>query len=101
VPEISDFRYQIMLKKRANTLQYWQVDGAELPAIRAVALTVYSTLTSSADSERGFSTMGFVHSKMRNCLGSGQGKQLVFIKKNAPQLLSDQAGAEMGRIRGK
>jgi hypothetical protein len=83
-----------MVKKRANTLQYWQVDGAEFPAIRAVALTYYfSTVTSSAASERGFSTMGFVHSKMRN-LGSGKGKQLVFIKTNVPQLLSDQAGAE-------
>jgi hypothetical protein len=39
VREINDFRYQ-MLKKLANTLHYWQVDGAEFPAIRAVALTV-------------------------------------------------------------
>jgi hypothetical protein len=38
--------------------------------------------------------MGFVHSKMRNRLGSGKGKQLVFVKTNAPQLLSDQIGAE-------
>jgi hypothetical protein len=60
-----------MLKKRAKTsLQYWQVDGAEFPAIRAVALNVFSMVTSSAASERGFSTMGFVRSKMRNRLGS-------------------------------
>jgi hypothetical protein len=30
----------------------------------------------------------------RKWKGSGKGKQLVFIKTNAPQLLSDQAGAE-------
>jgi hypothetical protein len=58
--EIIEFRY---LKKRAITLQYRKVDGAEIPAIRAVALTVFSTVTSSATSERGFSTIGFVHVK--------------------------------------
>jgi hypothetical protein len=84
-----------MLKKRAKiSLQYWQVDGAEFPAIRAVALNVFSMVTSSAASERGFSTMGFIHSKMRNRVGSEKVKQLVFIKTNAPQLLSDQARAE-------
>jgi hypothetical protein len=31
---------------------------------------------------------------MHNRLGSGKGKQLVFIKTNDSQLLSDQAGAE-------
>jgi hypothetical protein len=68
--EINDCRYR-MLKKRAKTsLQYWQMDGVEFPAIRAVALTVFSMVASSAASERGFSTMGFVHSKMRNRLGS-------------------------------
>jgi hypothetical protein len=36
--------------------------------------------------------MGLVNSKMRNRLGSEKVKQLVFIKTNAPQLLSDQAG---------
>jgi hypothetical protein len=82
-------------------LQYWQVDGAEFPAIRAVALTVFSTVISSAASEPGFSTMGFFHSKMRSGLGSGKGKQLVVIKTNAPQLLSDQAGAEWEGHRGK
>jgi hypothetical protein len=81
--EIHDFRYR-MLKKRAKTsLQYWQVDGTKFPAIRAVALTVFSMVASSAASERGFSTMGFVHSKMRNSLGSENVKQLVFIKTNA------------------
>jgi hypothetical protein len=70
------------------------VDGAEFPAIRTVALIVFSTVTSSAALEREFSTMGFVHSKMSNRLGRGKGKQLVFIKTNAPQLLSDQTGAE-------
>jgi hypothetical protein len=80
--EIHDFRYR-MLKKRAKTsLQYWQVDGAKFPAIRAVTLTVFSMVASSAASERGFSTMGFVHSMMRNRLGSEKVKQLVFIKTN-------------------
>jgi hypothetical protein len=55
--EINDFHYR-MLKKRAKTsLQYWQVDGAEFPAIRAVALTVFSMVASSAASERVLSTM--------------------------------------------
>ncbi len=38
--------------------------------------------TSSAASERNFSTMGFIYSKLRNSLGTKTVEKLVFIKSN-------------------
>jgi hypothetical protein len=94
--EINNFRYR-MLKKRAKTsLQYWQVDGAEFPAIRAVALTVFSIVASSAASERGLSILndGIRSFKDAQSSRKWKGQALVVIKTNTPQLLSNQAGAE-------
>jgi hypothetical protein len=34
--------------------------------------------------------MGFQHSKLRNRLGYEKGKNLIFIKTNAPQLIDNQ-----------
>ncbi len=38
--------------------------------------------TSSAMSKRNFSTMGFIHSKLRNSLSAKTVEKLVFIKNN-------------------
>ncbi len=38
--------------------------------------------TSSAASERNFSMMGFIHSKLRNSLSAKTVEKLVFIKSN-------------------
>jgi len=41
--------------------------------------------------------MGFVHSKLRNRLAADKVQKLVFIKNNAPQLMSThQVGVDWG-----
>ncbi|KAH6569974.1 hypothetical protein BASA60_007997 [Batrachochytrium salamandrivorans] len=44
----------------------------------------FSMATSSAASERNFSTMGFIHTKLQNCLNVETVEKLVFIKDNLP-----------------
>lgn len=93
----NDFRFQMLKKGTKSTMQYWQVDGKAYPNIRKVAIQVFSMATSSAASERGFSAMSFVHSKLRNRLSAEKVKKLIFIKNNAPQLMcADQAVEDWG-----
>jgi hypothetical protein len=44
----------------------------------------FTMATSSAASERNFSTFGFIHSKLRNFLSNGKVEKLVFMKQNYP-----------------
>jgi hypothetical protein len=41
-----------------------------------------SVASSSTASEHNFSTMGFIHSKLRNCLGRDTVEKLVYVKTN-------------------
>ncbi|KAH6566286.1 hypothetical protein BASA60_009545 [Batrachochytrium salamandrivorans] len=75
-----DFRFLMLEKGTKTILQFWLVDGLEFPQLRDLALQVFGMVCSSAASERSFSTMGFVHSKLRNSLGSEKVKKLVYIK---------------------
>ncbi len=43
---------------------------------------LFNMATSNAASERNFSTMGFIHSKLRNSLSAKIVEKLVFIKSN-------------------
>ena len=47
---------------------------------------MFSMVTSSASSEREFSSMAFIHSKLRNRLGNDKVNKLIFIKNNAGQV---------------
>jgi len=53
--------------------------------------------TSSAASERNFSTFGFVHSKLRNSLSIESVDKLVFIKTNY-RLFTDDTSLELEEI---
>ncbi|KAH6590837.1 hypothetical protein BASA61_005125, partial [Batrachochytrium salamandrivorans] len=87
-----------MLSKGTKTcIQYWLIDGLAHPNLREVAINVFSMVASSAASERGFSAMGFVHSKLRNRLSADKVQKLIFIKNNASQLMStDQVSLDWG-----
>jgi hypothetical protein len=52
--------------------------------------------TSSAASERNFSFMGFIHSKLRNSLSAMTVEKLVFIKSNLCAFYSSQEGDDYG-----
>lgn len=93
----SDFRFKMLSKGTKTCIQYWLLDCLPYPTLREVAINVFSMATSSAASERGFSAMGFVHSKLRNRLAADKVQKLVFIKNNAPQLMSThQVGIDWG-----
>jgi hypothetical protein len=70
--------------KRKTPLQYWQADGVAWPLLQDIAITLFAMVTSSAASERKFSTFCFIHSKLRNSLAAEKVQKLVFIKTNYP-----------------
>jgi hypothetical protein len=81
-----DFRFIMLMKQSKTILQYWMIEGKQYPVLRSVALKVFGMVTSSASSERNFSTTGFIHSKLRNSLKPENVMKLVYIKTNAAQV---------------
>jgi hAT family C-terminal dimerisation region len=78
----NSIRFQLLSSRRKTPLQYWLSDGSEWPLQQKLGIKLFSLATSSAASERNFSTFGFIHSKMRNSLGPEKVKKLVYIKSN-------------------
>jgi hypothetical protein len=72
------------MKGRKTPLQYWQSDGAAWPDLQKIGVKLFTLATSSASSERNFSTMGFVHSKLRNSLSTETVEKFVYIKTKYP-----------------
>jgi hypothetical protein len=69
--------------------RYWNIKASKskYPASKALAIQVFGMVASSAASERGFSTMNFIHSKLRNCLSPEKVQKLIYIKISAPKVL--------------
>jgi hAT family C-terminal dimerisation region len=78
----NSIRFHLFSSRRKTPLQYWLSDGSEWPLLQKLAIKLFSLATSSAASERNFSTFGFVHSNMRNSRGPEKVKKLVYIKTN-------------------
>ena len=106
----NDFKFKMLLKGTKTALQYWQIDGISYPVLSKEAIKVFSMVTSSASSEREFSSMAFIHSKLRNRLGNDKVNKLIFIKNNAGQVfcqkdtywkLSDDEDEEVTSITGE
>jgi hypothetical protein len=60
----------VLLHTELKSLQYWHSDGAPWPDLQKIVVKLFTLAISSASSERNFSTMGFVHSKLRNSLST-------------------------------
>lgn len=71
-----------MAKQKKSPLEWWFTNGTDYPMLQKIAIKLFTTATSSAASERNFSTMGFIHSKLRNTLATRTVEKLVFIKSN-------------------
>ena len=70
------------LLKDMTPLVWWQSQTLQLePAILSLVEQLHSARASSAGIERIFSTFGFVHSKIRNRLGTTKAAKLVFLFK--------------------
>ncbi len=78
----SSFRYKMLKKKRITVLQYWLTEGKAWPELSMIAVRLFSMVTSSAASERNFSTMANIHTKNRNRLNFATFEKLVYVKSN-------------------
>eukprot|EP01032_Pedospumella_encystans_P011446 gene11446-13305_t len=67
---------------RQTILEFWQTRGTEWPLVQPLALRVFSLCATSCESERAFSCLGFIHSKLRNRLSPEKANMLAFIKAN-------------------
>lgn len=76
------FGYTMLENGHKTPLEHWLVDGPKWPALQSKALMVFSMVTSSAASGRNFSSMRFIHSKLRNSLSTKSVEKLVFIECN-------------------
>lgn len=74
--------WKVMLKPLVNIKKWWSTKGTMWPNLKPIALTLFSLVPSAGSAERNFSTFGFIHSKLRNRLGSETVAKLVFIKQN-------------------
>ena len=78
--------YQMLMSGHKTILSFWLTDGPEWPLLQDLALRVFTMATSTAASERCFSTFGLIHSKLRNCLSESSVKKLVYIRTNAMEI---------------
>ena len=72
------------LRREANqfsTLEYWRdVDGAAIIGLRPLAWALLSSPASSADSERSFSSAGFIDGSLRGRMNDEGIADLVFVR---------------------
>jgi hAT family C-terminal dimerisation region len=68
--------------KKMFVLDFWKVHGGYWPMLRQIAMNVFTLATSSAAFARNFSTVGNVHTKVRNCMSGEKVNELVYIKTN-------------------
>ena len=72
-----------MLEKGTTIpIQYCLTDELKYPTLQQIAVRMFSLVASSAAKERNFSTVAFVHSKLRNKLSQENVMKLVYIKTN-------------------
>ena len=77
-----NYMYQKLMAGTYTVLEWWKVKTA-WPELRKLAIRIFSLVPSGAESERNFSTEGFIHSKLRNRLSSEKVAKLNAIKTNS------------------
>jgi hypothetical protein len=81
-------RYSQLVKGNKTPREYWMTDGRVWPFLQGVAINLFHLVASSASCERNFSSMAFIHNKMRNKLGIPTVEKLVYVRTN--QAIIDQ-----------
>ena len=72
---------------KVSVYEWWLVDkNPDLMQLKELALIVFSLPCSSATCERTFSTMGFIHNKLRNRLSDLKVMKLLYVHINMKQL---------------
>jgi hypothetical protein len=75
-------KFDKVCDKKVSVLEWWVLVGDKWPTLKTIAIQVFTMVPSTASAERGFSSMGFIHSKLRNYLKPVTINKLVFIKSN-------------------
>ena len=79
---LKSYMFRDELVKSVSPLTWWESQKSHLESdVIKLCRQVLGSITSTAGIERIFSTFGFVHSKVRNRLGTGKAGKLVFIYK--------------------
>ena len=76
------YMFKSEVLKTMNPFAWWQSMASQLDQpILSLVEQLHTAKASSAGIERIFSTFGFVHSKIRNRLGTAKAAKLVFLYK--------------------
>ena len=78
--------YTGLMQGKIPVASWWKSKKDQFPNLLALALRVFSLAPSSAASERGFSTEGFIHSILRNRLADEKVTKLMYLKFNSATL---------------
>ena len=61
----------MQMERKVSVLNFWVPCGDQWPCLQKLAQQVFSMVASRVASECNFSTFGFIHAKLRNCLSQG------------------------------
>ena len=67
------------MKLKIDPPEWWWNFGGESPEFQSFAIRLLPQVASSSSCERNWSTYGFIHSLLRNRLGSKKAEKLVYI----------------------
>ena len=67
------------MKLKIDPIEWWWNHGGEASELQSFAIRLLSQVASSSSCERNWSTYGFIHSLLRNRLGSKKAEKLVYI----------------------
>ncbi|XP_060871922.1 uncharacterized protein LOC132946101 [Metopolophium dirhodum] len=82
--EINTYLNEDLLNEDDDIYKYWS--RSQLSGLKELANRYHSSPSSSVDSERAFSTAGFICSKSRNALNPEKVRQLIFCSRNIKYL---------------
>jgi hAT family C-terminal dimerisation region len=95
---MNSFKYVMLCQGKTPMPQFWGSYLQDWLLLAHLALMVFSVASSSAASERNFFAMGFIHSKLRNCLGRETVEKLVYEKTNNRCYQSTALGAQYANV---
>lgn len=81
----NDLELRLVMSGKTSVMTFWKNQKTYYPLLYEVACRVFAMSPSSASSERNFSTLAFIHSKLRNKLGPAKVGMLAYIKTNFAQ----------------
>jgi hypothetical protein len=69
---VKDLFYEWLTREEdpMGPVAYWEKFGHKWPLLQKIALNIFALVATSAASERNFSTLAFIHSKLRNRLSN-------------------------------